>query len=503
MLKNLPENIIRYVIEELPPYTGILIFKTDSESNIISYHGPHKEYLRDTPQIGEAIHNYIPALHSMIPPLISPMVLNKIQLHNSVYSDIHIMEGDENEYWVFLIDQSHEVEGIRDILQKMNEAKYQSETGKSISEQANSSIIDAFDFINLEVLGNGKADIIGNTPDWFNLLKNMSLKDDHFLFTETFPYLEVFLFEAEDFWDTNENGKLKSGIWSETLSNGNDLALVAYAINHNNSKHLLIRPLEEKIDNEQIALQMARDQKLAFEKLEKAEQKLRTLLDYKDKFVSIISHDLRSPVAAVLGISEMLINDETEMSKLDDFYKDMIHSIQEEMIRLLDYNDKLYHWSNLELGNFEIVKTETSLEKIIRTVERTADKKLKAKGITFSTNLEVDFKINVDMTLFLQVLNNLMANAIKFTPERGNISIDIVKNENLTLSVIDSGVGMPKEIAENIFDGFARNSTIGTGGEKGTGLGLGIVKKVIDSHGFDIHVESEIGKGSKFIITIK
>ncbi len=248
---------------------------------------------------------------------------------------------------------------------------------------------------------------------------------------------------------------------------------------------------------------MARDQKLAYEKLEKAEQKLKTLLDYKDKFVSIISHDLRSPVAAVLGIAEMLANDKEELAKLDDFYHEMILSIKEEMLRLLDYNDKLYHWSNLELGNFKISKEEVSLKKVIETAQRTAEKKLSAKNISFSTNLHKDTKISVDLTLFLQVLNNLMANAIKFTPENGSISIDVKEGNPMQIIVKDSGVGMPKEVSNNIFSGFARASTSGTSGEKGTGLGLGIVKKIVDGHGFTIHVESETGKGSSFIIELE
>jgi len=102
----------------------------------------------------------------------------------------------------------------------------------------------------------------------------------------------------------------------------------------------------------------------------------------------------------------------------------------------------------------------------------------------------------------LQVLNNLLSNAIKFTPENGSIAIDITDSKGLQLAIIDSGVGMPKKICDNIFSGFARNSSMGTHGEKGTGLGLGIVKKIVDAHGFTINVESELGSGSRFIIDI-
>ncbi len=105
MLSSLPQNIIEYLINELPPFTGVLIIRTDDEGKVIDFHGPHKEYLRAKPEIGKPIHEYVPALYSMIPPLISPMVLNKIKSNNTVYADIHLVEADQNEYWVFFVDQ--------------------------------------------------------------------------------------------------------------------------------------------------------------------------------------------------------------------------------------------------------------------------------------------------------------------------------------------------------------------------------------------------------------
>ena len=207
-------------------------------------------------------------------------------------------------------------------------------------------------------------------------------------------------------------------------------------------------------------------------------------------------------MAAVLGIADMLVNDKKELSKLDEFYIEMIHSIKDEMLRLLDYNDKLYHWSNLELGNFQIVKEKVSLNKIISTALRTAEKKLLSKHISVSTNIKKDIEVDVDSTLFLQVLNNLLANAIKFTPDNGSVSINVTKGKNLQISVNDSGVGMSKRVSDSLLSGFTSNSSMGTDGEKGTGLGLSIVIKILDAHGFTLKINSEEGVGSEFIITI-
>jgi len=501
MLKNLPKEIVKYLVEELPPFTGLLLVKTDENGIVKGYYGQFLDYFTEEPMPGKNIHDYSPALFSMIPPLVSPMVLNNIKSTTQNYADIHIIESSVNDYWVIFMDQTNEVEKIRDILQQINSKKLKLESGK-INHKKN--LFNVFGYLQLKVLGEKIGMIEGPIPLWFKSL-NPAYKDgDNIIYTEIFPYLEVFEYEVSEFWELKNNGKLKSGIWTETTSDGRDITLNAIAIYYDDEKYLLIQEVAKGQDGTQMALQMARDQKLAYEKLEKAERKLKTLLEYKDKFVSIVSHDLRSPVAAVLGIAELLLNDKEEIDKLSDFNKDMLLSIKEEMLRLLDYNDKLYHWSNLELGNFEIVKSKTNLLKIIEAAGRTANQKMKAKNISFSTNLKKNININIDTTLFLQVVNNLMANAIKFTPENGHISIDVAHKKNkLEIAVVDSGVGMTEEISKNIFKGFARNSTMGTGGEKGTGLGLGIVKKIIDAHGFEIRVDSEPGKGSSFIIVIE
>lgn len=500
MLNNLPHNIIRYLVEELPPYTGVLIFKTNEDGLITDFHGPWKDYFKKKPVINKNIHEIIPALFSMIPPLISPMILNHIQLLPNNYTDIHIIEGEDDNYWVFIVNQSRAVSGIKEFIQKINENKLKEHSISGKTKPNNSLIFNVFDFLSLKIESDDKAIITEEKPNWFNLLKQQS--DNIIDYRDVFPYLEVFMIEAEEFFSKNIPGKLKSGIWTESFENGEEITLVAYAVSINSSKMLLIRPADDEINNEHLALQMAREQKLAYEKLQKAEQKLKTLLDYKDKFVSIVSHDLRSPVAAVLGISEMLINDSSEINKLSEFYREMLFSVKDEMTRLLDYNDKLYHWSNLELGNFSIEKEKIDLEKLIKTAYTTAHKKLKDKNISFSTNIQKGITITADPTLMSQVLNNLISNAIKFTPDNGMISVNMFKNNGLELSVSDTGVGMTKEISENIFADFARKSSSGTKGEKGTGLGIGIVKKIIDAHNFKIDVKSVLGEGSEFIIHI-
>ena len=193
------------------------------------------------------------------------------------------------------------------------------------------------------------------------------------------------------------------------------------------------------------------------------------------------------------------------MGKMDQEQASLMIHIREEMQRLLEYNDKLYHWSNLELGNFKIVKSEISFNEVAAYIERMQHLKLKQKNIRFilKPNHSKDFILLADETLLGQALNNLLGNAIKFTPLNGEIILGTrVKPDHLEIYVQDTGIGMTPEVSRNLFEGFTRKSTMGTFGEKGTGLGLGIVKKIVEAHHFTIHAESEPGKGSTFIISV-
>ncbi len=140
---------------------------------------------------------------------------------------------------------------------------------------------------------------------------------------------------------------------------------------------------------------------------------------------------------------------------------------------------------------------------MIDSISQTAKPKLQAKSIQYEAVVSKDFEIEVDVSLFMQALNNLLGNAIKFTPENGQIKMIVKqKNDSIQFIVSDSGVGMSEKTKNSVFSGVPNDSTIGTAGEKGSGLGLDIVKKIIEAHGFNIEVQSEEGKGTSIIITI-
>jgi len=149
------------------------------------------------------------------------------------------------------------------------------------------------------------------------------------------------------------------------------------------------------------------------------------------------------------------------------------------------------------------VPEKISVKKLIDKVSQTARPTMEAKNIRYEAIVPEDFEVEVDVSLFLQALNNLIGNAIKFTPENGHIKIT-VKRENgkVQFLISDSGIGMSDKTQKSVFSGVPIDSTLGTSGEKGSGLGLDIVKKIVDAHGFNIDVHSEEKKGTTFNISL-
>ncbi len=143
--------------------------------------------------------------------------------------------------------------------------------------------------------------MLGNTPPWYHTIKKARLQNNVDIdLTEVFPYLEVFEYEALGLWDSVEDGKILSGIWEETISSDEKLYLQAHAIRYDQRNYLLIKPISQQSALSSEFVQKAREQELTLDRLAVTKKKLKQLLDFKDQFVSIISHDLRSPMGALL-----------------------------------------------------------------------------------------------------------------------------------------------------------------------------------------------------------
>jgi signal transduction histidine kinase len=505
IINEFSESTIRYILNGIPPYVGLVVFQADEEGNIVQWFGPWNKYFFEAPLIGQNIEEYAPFLFGMVPPLINPMVISHLRVNDSTYAEVHIFLDELGKLWIFMLDQTREVEIIYPIFQLYNEDKLKSvQDRKESSAKGTLSALYLLDYMSFEKEGESYR-LLGSAPSWFDELNlRLHFEGKKVLLTETFPFLEVFQFEAQELWQSEKDDKLTSGIWEEDKSTEEKMYLQALALRHDSRNYLLIKPLNKQSDLNQEFIQKARDQRLTLDQLANTEKKLKQLLAFKDQFVSIISHDLRSPIGAVIGLADLLLTDDKIKTLLNPFQYELLSDIKSEMLRLLDYNDKLYQWSNLELGNFKVSRKDVRAVDLATFVKKMQDVKMKQKQISFSTHIEDGFTLFADETLLGQALNNLVGNSVKFTPEGGSISIHFEINDHQkSIIVSDTGLGMNQETCNKLFLGFTRKTTMGTFGEKGTGLGLGIVKRILDAHNYSIRVSSKPGSGSTFTIDIK
>lgn len=243
------------------------------------------------------------------------------------------------------------------------------------------------------------------------------------------------------------------------------------------------------------------DRKKAEEALKVSEALLRELNATKDKFFSIIAHDLKSPFTSIIGLSELLVQ---QVHKHDyEGIGEYATIIQDSSWRAMDLLTNLIEWSRSQTGRMEFSPSNFEMVELINEVTILSNDSAKQKSITISMDLPFSIGVFADKPMISTIFRNLISNAIKFTNPGGNIIISARKNEHeLMITVSDSGVGIKKEAINKLFRIEESISTTGTAGEAGTGLGLLLCHEFVLKHGGKIWAESEPGNGSKFNFTI-
>ncbi len=237
------------------------------------------------------------------------------------------------------------------------------------------------------------------------------------------------------------------------------------------------------------------------EKAWKLNEELKDLNASKDKFYSIIAHDLRNPFAVLLGLSEILIEDVDTLTtaEIKDFSIELNSSLKGQYQLLTD----LLEWSRLQSRNFTLALETFPLRKLSTEVIELLGLMSKQKGIVLHNAIESDIRVCADTNMVKLVLRNLISNSIKFSYTNGVIDVSASKRDGVVaVTVSDNGTGIPKEKASKLFGEDILYSTEGTAKEKGTGLGLLLCKEIVEKLGGDIWAESEEGVGSKFNFTL-
>ena len=236
-------------------------------------------------------------------------------------------------------------------------------------------------------------------------------------------------------------------------------------------------------------------------KLLKNELRLKELNASKDKFFSIIAHDLKNPFNSILGFSNILM--EVVQDKDYEAVEEYAEIIQNSSQRAMSLLTNLMEWSRSQTGRMEFNPETIDIVALINDVTELLKYSAQLKSITIYKENDQSVMISADKAMMSNILRNIISNAVKYTRPGGSIVISTKQKQNeLLVNITDNGIGINKENIEKLFRIDENYSTPGTQNETGTGLGLLLCKEFIDKHKGKIWVESEPNKGSTFHFTI-
>jgi signal transduction histidine kinase len=236
--------------------------------------------------------------------------------------------------------------------------------------------------------------------------------------------------------------------------------------------------------------------------LRRSEAELRQTIRDKDKFFSIIAHDLRGPLGSFMSIAEYVSEHiaELETGDIKTLFKEMQQTGKGVYVLL----ENLLEWSRIQLGTItytpEVFDVSSVMERTYNLLRSQAEQKQISLNVDRSSLM-----VNADRNMISTVLRNLISNAVKYTPRGGQISVTFMRRleeGRVYVSVQDSGIGMDAKRVEDLFEITQTKSTLGTEKERGSGLGLILCRELVNLHGQVLRVESKKGEGSTFTFTI-
>jgi signal transduction histidine kinase len=250
----------------------------------------------------------------------------------------------------------------------------------------------------------------------------------------------------------------------------------------------------------QIAISI--DRKRNEEEITLKNELLQTINAEKDKFFSIIAHDLRGPLSAFVAATQ-IITEEIQVMSIDEI-KEITESMKTSATNIYSLLENLLEWSRMKRGGLDFVLEKLNVKNNINNCISVLSESSKKKNIEVFVAIPEKMEVLADKHMFETIFRNLVSNAIKFTHSGGKVSIkaDYGDDHSIEVKVTDSGIGMTDDLKNKLFLINEKTNRNGTEGEMSTGLGLLLCKEFIDQCGGKISVESEVGKGSIFTVVL-
>ena len=312
---------------------------------------------------------------------------------------------------------------------------------------------------------------------------------------------ETLIFEG--YLTLGDYSSVNTSIWSQVYKKHGKILVIGgidaqQSIEQNKKLHQLnheITGLQRELIQKKNSLENTLKQ------LNAKNKQLEELNATKDKFFSIIGHDLRTPFNSMLGMSELLVNKLNQYSQDKvRFFAQQIHNSSKKAYDLLE---NLLEWARIQKGDLSPDLDEVDPADLINEVKESTEAVAYSKDINIQTTTQGSYTVLADREMLKTTLRNLVTNALKYTHPKGTVRISTQKSAKyLQFTISDTGMGIPAEYIDYLFDLGCNLSQVGTEKEKGTGLGLILCKEFVEKHGGKIWAESEKGKGSDFHFTL-
>ena len=379
-----------------------------------------------------------------------------------------------------------------------------SQASRSTAETA-AAVLAAMQFAVFEPSPNGKFRLFSTAPAWLpELMPNLEEAGENIDLAERFPLLDAFLPEAEEAWQKDAE-RVSSDLWTETRRQGGDIHLQAWALRAGGQPLLVIEAADVLYRERQLTLQYAHETALQYETIKRLNQQVERAAQAKSEFLAMMSHEIRTPMNAILGMADLLA--ETPLSEEQQRY---VAIFQRAAGSLLDLLNDILDLSKIEAGELKLETVAFELREVVARATELVGIRAAEKGLAIESEIAADVPpwLSGDPVRIRQVLINLLGNALKFT-EKGKLTVSITRaperNDpaSLLFGVSDTGIGIPQDKLETIFESFSQADSSTTRKYGGTGLGLSISKKLVEAMGGRIWVESRVGSGSTFHFTAK
>ncbi len=261
---------------------------------------------------------------------------------------------------------------------------------------------------------------------------------------------------------------------------------------------IIAAELDKKVQERTNELNIEIKQKeIAQQEAEKYSDQLNEIIKKKDKFFSVVAHDLRNPLHAIVSTAEFLYSNRLNLTPQEqDRCTEIIYISSDRLNKLIE---NLLEWSRIQTGRFDYLINEFDLFNVVADAQNLLNANAYQKNIILENKLKPNMIVAADRNSIQSVVLNLLSNAIKFTHQYGIIIIDAIEDEDfVTVSIKDNGIGIPDDEIENVFVEGEKGSRKGTANEIGTGLGLTLCKEHVEKNGGRIWVNSKEGEGSEF-----